>query len=229
MELIKYFEKNKLGTDYVVGDIHGCFDMLWGELEKIGFNQSIDRLFSVGDLVDRGPDSKEAIEWLKFPWFHAVRGNHEQMAIDFFRNTGEFIMDEDLYRRNGGAWFFNLTHDQKNKFVTAFEAMPFLIEFISTDGSKVGIVHAECLNNSWNDTKAEVLGNSYFIGQTVLWERTKIQYLDSTVVSDVDVVFVGHTPLQEVNILGNTFYIDTGAVFGKKFTIVNASTTEIVN
>lgn len=78
--VFKRFEKNKEGRDFVIGDIHGCFDAVRAILGDVKFDESKDRLFSVGDLVDRGPDSIEAIDWIAKPWFHAVRGNHEQMA-----------------------------------------------------------------------------------------------------------------------------------------------------
>lgn len=71
---LQKFEKNTQGKDYCVGDIHGCFSKLQEQLHVIGFNEKVDRLFSVGDLVDRGPESEEFWDWLRKPWFHAVRG-----------------------------------------------------------------------------------------------------------------------------------------------------------
>ena len=53
------------GTDWVVGDVHGCFETLRQALAAIDFEQGRDRLFSVGDLIDRGPNSIEALEWLE--------------------------------------------------------------------------------------------------------------------------------------------------------------------
>ena len=79
---IKHFTKNNDGDDYVIGDVHGCFTLLAKKLSEIGFNQNKDRLFSVGDLVDRGAESQQVLEWLNKPWFYSVLGNHEQMAID---------------------------------------------------------------------------------------------------------------------------------------------------
>ena len=65
---------NTTGTDYVVGDIHGHVTQLLNNLEDIGFNKGCDRLICVGDLIDRGPESIEAIELLDEPWFYAVMG-----------------------------------------------------------------------------------------------------------------------------------------------------------
>ena len=49
--------QNTVGRDIAVGDIHGCFTELQRGLDTIGFDPCTDRLFSVGDLVDRGPES----------------------------------------------------------------------------------------------------------------------------------------------------------------------------
>ncbi|MCA4078770.1 metallophosphoesterase, partial [Pseudomonas kurunegalensis] len=57
---IKRFAANRAGRDFAVGDIHGHFTRLQAALDSAGFDPAIDRLFSVGDLVDRGPDSLAA-------------------------------------------------------------------------------------------------------------------------------------------------------------------------
>jgi len=48
---------NTTGKDFVVGDLHGCYDLLESLLGAVSFDKSKDRLFSVGDLIDRGPNS----------------------------------------------------------------------------------------------------------------------------------------------------------------------------
>ncbi|MEI9179479.1 metallophosphoesterase, partial [Pseudomonas aeruginosa] len=55
---------------------------LMNKLDTIGFDNKKDLLISVGDLVDRGAENVECLELITFPWFRAVRGNHEQMMID---------------------------------------------------------------------------------------------------------------------------------------------------
>lgn len=62
--------RNERGRDLLVGDVHGQFSGLRAALERVGFNPDAgDRLISVGDLVDRGPESDAAIDWLAYPWF----------------------------------------------------------------------------------------------------------------------------------------------------------------
>ena len=57
MREYKLVKANKVGRDFVVGDVHGMFDRVAQALTKVQFNPSRDRLFSVGDLIDRGPQS----------------------------------------------------------------------------------------------------------------------------------------------------------------------------
>jgi len=73
----KHFERNTQGRDFAVGDIHGHFTRLQAALEAVDFAPEVDRLFSVGDVVDRGPESERVLDWLAQPWFFAVQGNHE--------------------------------------------------------------------------------------------------------------------------------------------------------
>lgn len=97
--LFKKFQMNAAGRDLIVGDVHGHFTKLQAALDAVGFNPAEDRLFSVGDLVDRGPECDQALEWLAKPWFHAVSGNHEDMAIRWPKG----FMDAGTYAMNGGA------------------------------------------------------------------------------------------------------------------------------
>lgn len=201
------FERNTQGIDYVVGDIHGCFDALRDCLKQIGFDGARDRLFSVGDLVDRGPKSEEALEWLDYPWFHAVRGNHEEMAVLFSR--GEWPTDN--YLANGGAWFVGKDKNEQFPFADAFAKLPYAIE-VETALGLVGIVHAECPFVEWSSIEPALESEEADrFKEMLVWSRDRIDSGDRRPVQGVAAVIVGHTPHKEPVRLGNTFYIDTGA------------------
>ncbi len=69
-------------STYCVGDIHGCFAEFLKILKKIKFNPKEDLLLLTGDLIGRGPNSVETIEYImdlsrKYQCIHAVLGNHD--------------------------------------------------------------------------------------------------------------------------------------------------------
>lgn len=69
---------------YAVGDIHGCFETLQRLLSAIDLDAEHDRLWLIGDLVNRGPDSLGVLRWareLHDEWGEdrlvIVLGNHD--------------------------------------------------------------------------------------------------------------------------------------------------------
>src|SRR5688572_30959978 len=61
----------------VVGDIHGCYDELMALIEKAELGEE-DRVVAVGDLITKGPKSKEVLElFMTDPRFTTVIGNHD--------------------------------------------------------------------------------------------------------------------------------------------------------
>lgn len=221
--LIQRFEANTAGRDFVVGDIHGHFAALAEALSQLDFNPHTDRLFSVGDLVDRGPDSAEALTWLAKPWFHAVRGNHEEMAIGFYRDR----IPTDKYLANGGAWFVALTKAEQQPFADTFDTLPYAIE-IQTQKGLVGVVHAECPFVSWADLEPALSSEHSASFKTMItWSRDRYELKETRDVQGIYAVFVGHTPVKEPVSLGNVFYIDTGAYLaGGALTVVDLATLE---
>lgn len=86
---------------FAIGDIHGCFDALKELVEnEIRLNKS-DMLVFLGDYIDRGPHSKEVIDYimtLQDSGFQIVplRGNHEEMLLNALGNDNELSL-----------WFYN--------------------------------------------------------------------------------------------------------------------------
>lgn len=66
-------------SDYVIGDIQGCYEELCHLLAAINFDEHQDRLWLVGDLVNRGPQSLDVLRFLKKLTVppNIVLGNHD--------------------------------------------------------------------------------------------------------------------------------------------------------
>ncbi len=86
---VKRLPLNTKGTDLIVGDIHGMFDLVLRAMDKMNFDQSCDRLISVGDMIDRGPGSHRTAKFLSCSFVEAVLGNHEGMLLEAYVHGGE--------------------------------------------------------------------------------------------------------------------------------------------
>lgn len=151
---IRRFEANTKGRDFIIGDLHGKLYFLKTLLNYVDFNHEQDRLFSVGDLIDRGENSAGCLALLKEPWFHAVMGNHEQMLIDFLmvrqgkasRFGTDILESNHLFTMNGDWWYqgdkgrslaLDILKDQS--------IMPSIIT-VGEGSGRFNIVHAELDN-----------------------------------------------------------------------------------
>lgn len=233
MSMIERFGINTAGRDFAVGDVHGYFTKLQTALDAVSFDPAADRLFSVGDLVDRGPESDQVDTWLAKPWFHAVRGNHEQMAIEAHRfdpsGNGNI---KHLHLENGGAWLYGRASVEIQCFIDLLADLPLVIEVMTPEGL-IGIVHADCAYQSWKEfTWALENAGPKEVEQlkaAAQWSRTRINSENYDGVSDVRAVVVGHTPTRQPAVLGNVHHIDTGGWLpgGRgHFTLLNLATLQ---
>lgn len=80
----------------IIADIAGQFKTLQALIAKMPAGQVI----SVGDMIDRGPRSREVVEYFMGAGRIAIKGNHEDMCVDFYRDNITYSASDWI--RNGG-------------------------------------------------------------------------------------------------------------------------------
>jgi len=183
----------------VIGDVHGCYQTLIALLGKL----PKDNICFVGDLIDRGPRSKDVIDLVIQNGYDCVMGNHEMMMLYAIR--GDYTV--------AGLWLQNGGYSTMNSFGMDDKVMTGYADFISSlpvikKYEDIGLVvsHSSCaefVNNGEDDTDWD----------SVLWDRPpfpkKIPGLYN---------IFGHTPIDTPLIKGNFACIDTCCFSGRKLT-----------
>lgn len=198
---------NDQGRDFIVADLHGHRRRLDRALEARAFDPHHDRLFSVGDLIDRGPDSPGCLDLLSEPWFYAVRGNHEQMLIDAVSSDNAQAWSRWLM--NGGSWALKQPEDALTTWSDQLGHLPMTLT-IEREDCTIGVCHAQYRLPHWSDRLNETSADV----QDWLWGRTRVYQGEAAAIEGVDWVFHGHTILSKVTALGNAVFLDCGAFTG---------------
>ena len=226
-------ERNRRGRDLVVGDVHGHFGTLRRALAELEVGE-YDRVFSLGDLVDRGPDSWAAMDWIggtdQSARFDLVlRGNHEQMMLAALvegprRRLQRWTNDAwSLWMMNGGDWWRATSREQSaHAWIEALSALP-LCARVETGSGPVGLVHAAPVHGRWHDLEEWVHGDedlSHLTRTRALWSRVRHGLVQREIgetgnehlgpVEGVRCVVTGHTPVPELTWHENVLGIDTG-------------------
>lgn len=105
--------------NYIIGDIHGCYDELIKLEEKIreySKQNDVDSfIISVGDLIDRGAKSKEVVEHFFYGTKNnthlAIMGNHELLMIQAIKEFASFNFDNIVYPE----WMYSYEKNFKEK------------------------------------------------------------------------------------------------------------------
>ena len=232
-DLSPRLERNRRGRDLVVGDIHGHFATLRRALDELEIGEH-DRVFSLGDLVDRGPHSFAAKDWIagtdpKTRFDLVLRGNHEQMMLEALaegprprymqRDRGAW----DLWRMNGGTWWRPRSpEDGATAWMGVLRVLPFTAR-VQTRFGPVGLVHACPVHGRWQDLEEWVNGDedlSHLTRVRALWSRVRHGHVQREIgergnehlgpVEGVRAVLTGHTPVPEPVWHENVLGLDTG-------------------
>lgn len=208
--LVVRMPRNTAGRDFVIGDVHGAYDLVIEQMRSVQFDGRVDRLFSVGDLIDRGEDSARVLDFLAQPYVFAIRGNHDDdfatLGLDDIRGLASF-------NYNGLGWAKGLPDGTLLQIRSLLAQLPLVIE-IETERGTVGLVHGEVpLGMGWATFISAIERGDPAARQSALWGRERANG-DRAGVPGIGRLFVGHTihwngPTRRANV----YSIDTGAVF----------------
>lgn len=216
---------------FVIGDIHGCPDetalLLRNLHEQQGVNDD-DVVIFLGDFIDRGPDSRAAVEAvLDFKWKHPrsrfLRGNHEDMLLDFLGFGGRH---GSAYLQKGNGGIETLESYGVSPFDPPEQILaslpPAHFKFFCDLESIILVDKFICVHAGLNPLRDLDAQNDL----DVFWIREEFIY--NVHAFDKMIVF-GHTPNPEVYL--HTPWkvgLDTGLVFGGKLTCLELLTGHLL-
>ncbi|MGB9081418.1 MAG: metallophosphoesterase family protein [Desulfuromonadaceae bacterium] len=192
---------------FIIGDIHGCAATLRRLVDDTLRPSPADRIYLLGDLIDRGPDSKGVLDFIfelreRGLSVASVRGNHEEMYLQ----AGLDLRYRELWKANGGiaalaSFLADAPGDIPGRYHDFLESLPSYIlleDFV--------IVHAGLnfdIPNPFLDTDA------------MLWTRSS--YVDRQRIGGRRLI-CGHTPVTrtrlEESLNSSKIMLDNGCVFG---------------
>jgi hypothetical protein len=87
---------------FLIGDIHGCYAELLDLLDKAGLSGD-DRIIALGDIVDRGPETPQALKFFQSrPGALSLMGNHERKHIRWSRGEVKPALSQQISKEQLG-------------------------------------------------------------------------------------------------------------------------------
>lgn len=217
---------------YAIGDVHGHLDLLRAAHERIRRDGGeSERIVHVGDLIDRGPQSRGVVQYLmdgqvQGRHWVVIKGNHDRQLPNFLRDPRwvdpRASEQKPWTERSTGA-----AETLASYGVEGAEERP-LDEVHAEALRAVPAEHARWLDNlpPWHLTPAALFVHAGIRGgidlraqieDDLLWVRKPFH--DDLRDHGVLVVH-GHTPVEAATHYGNRLNIDTGAAHGGPLTAV---------
>jgi len=231
---------------YAIGDVHGEYDTLQRLVDKLPKNSE---LYFVGDLIDRGPDSKKVVDFVRKGNHKCVLGNHEDMMVKEARGmkrAGKSYRIDRLWNINGGLPTLlsygiveldddsNVVYTRNKENIDRFiddaewmEALPLFIELETpAEGREWVVISHAAVGCAWPDAK-------YYLKkyrEHILWNRGENEPCSTIPTLNIH----GHTPTPTVDTSTLSVNIDTGCVYKNKkgfgiLTALNLETLETVS
>lgn len=228
----------------IIGDVHGCADELVELLGLLGYDVRLDgsgaerraqviappgrRLVFVGDLVDRGPRSPDALRIamavVEAGLGHCVPGNHDAKFLRWLQGRNvkpTHGLDLTIAQMSLEPQPF---HDRVRAFI---EGLPL---HVWLEGGSLVVAHAGIQEDMIGQTGGRVREFClYGDNDGTDAHGLPIRYHWAAAYRGEASIIYGHTPLAEVDWVNNTLCIDTGCCFGGKLTALRWPEREVVS
>lgn len=169
----------------IISDVHANL----AALEAI--TEPYDLLLCLGDLVDYGPQPREALQWVRERAFTVVRGNHDQaLGYDMDCRCAAVMKEASVTTR---AWHTQLLGEEEKAYL---RQMP-VRESCDLGGATFLLAHASPTGDLYTYLRPE-------ISDEALAEESRG--------IDADFIFLGHTHLPMVRRLGKTTIVNPGSI-----------------
>jgi serine/threonine protein phosphatase 1 len=190
---------------YAIADIHGCCKTFHALIKRLQIRGK-DRIYLLGDYIDRGPDSKGVLDTIMNPDCNvaALMGNHEDMWLRASVKTGDpdpWVEDEavNIWMENGGqATLKSFAGTDTKPYLAFLRELPLFVEL-----DDFFLVHAE-----FDFSLSDPFGKAGI--DSMLWSRGKPYHGKKP-------VLCGHTPLPleqiQAGLQTNKINIDNGCCY----------------
>ena len=186
------------------------FRALEHALNKLQFNAARERFFGVGDLVNRGPHSDDAVDWFEQRFTGVTLGNHDRAASSWF--------EERLRRPRATDHGWNDAVDPRHypSWCNALPQIPVALN-VETSCGPVGVIDAEAPDPMWSRTFERLEAGPETDSDDALFGFKEyspaIRRMKSQHAQGQRALVPGHFVVEEVEATANRWNLDTGAGF----------------
>lgn len=198
-----------MGRTIAIGDVHGCAREFEKLLKKLN-PEKTDRIIQLGDLINKGPDSHEAIALARAHDIQTIMGNHEMRLL--LAKEAKSLKDLNSYYQE----------TIKQLSIKDWKYLKQLPKFIYENALDTVFVHGGFSpNEPWHSQSLDTVTTVQMITKKGLPEkrtyRSKSKLWVNYWKNDTSVIY-GHTPRRRIYRKKNTLCLDTGCVYGGKLT-----------
>ena len=225
---------NLKGNDFVVGDLHGCYDELQALLSFVQFDPQYDRVIATGDLIHRGLHSEKCLELLDEKWFYSVLGNHDDIESQKYFKEEDEVLNYFDYRKQIEQlpYVYRVLHPQYKAYYVLHAELDYSLLFQRDYRTPERLI--SLLMDDHSHGLHELFDKDFYVPpvsiESLLWGRDLLCTFMQNYAPDEQIsaemvrqnrlignaikIFCGHSYVSRPIHIGQQIYCDTGACFG---------------